>query len=227
MHQSFVTTAPPPPHTHTYGDGRIAGLICGAVTFWVFPQCRVSAGLVMLSKYTPVEFTIIKGCSTGLWLMKTPRFPRRWRGGGWSGGAAGGSRGYKWLLHNALTHYKIHTFCFTAFSPIGDCVLQSKKWAASWQNQQNGMCTSEDSDQPGYPPSLIRVFAVHMKKAWVLSYPLNAQRRLWSDWADAQADLSLRWAHSYFVAFAMRRLKLCKKKKDQLNVNTWTQYTLD
>ena len=51
---------------------------------------------------------------------------------------------------------------------------------------------SEDSDQPGHPPSLIRVFTVCMKKAWVLSYPLSAQRRLWSDWADAQADLSLR-----------------------------------
>ena len=25
----------------------------------------------------------------------------------------------------------------------------------------------EDSDQPGHPPSLVRVFAVHMKKAWV------------------------------------------------------------
>ena len=36
---------------------------------------------------------------------------------------------------------------------------------------------SEDSDQPGHPPSLIRVFAVRMKKAWVLSYPLSAQRR--------------------------------------------------
>ena len=29
-----------------------------------------------------------------------------------------------------------------------------------------------------HPPSLIRVFAVRMKKAWVLSYPLSAQRRL-------------------------------------------------
>ena len=37
---------------------------------------------------------------------------------------------------------------------------------------------SEDSDQPGHPPSLIRVFAVRLKKAWVLSYPLSAQRRL-------------------------------------------------
>ena len=44
------------------------------------------------------------------------------------------------------------------------------------------------------------------KKAWVLSYPLSAQRRLWTDWADAQADLSLRWVHSHFVGFVMRRL---------------------
>ena len=32
---------------------------------------------------------------------------------------------------------------------------------------------SKDSDQLGHPPSLIRVFAVRMKKAWVLSYPLH------------------------------------------------------
>ena len=37
---------------------------------------------------------------------------------------------------------------------------------------------SKDSDQTGHPPSLIRVFAVHMKNHWVLSYPLSAQRRL-------------------------------------------------
>ena len=41
------------------------------------------------------------------------------------------------------------------------------------------------------------VFDVRMKEAWDLSYPLSAERRLWSDWADAQADLSLRWAHSF------------------------------
>ena len=77
------------------------------------------------------------------------------------------------------------------------------KWAATWQNQQCGCAPSEDSDQPGHPPSLIRVFVVRMKKPWVLSYPLSAQRRLWSDWADAQADLSLRWAHTHFVGFVM------------------------
>ena len=60
---------------------------------------------------------------------------------------------------------------------------------------------SEDSDQPGHLPSLIRVFAVRMKKHRVLSYPWSALRRLWSDQADAQADLSLRWAHRPFCWF--------------------------
>ena len=56
--------------------------------------------------------------------------------------------------------------------------------------------------------SVWSVFAVRIKKALVLSYPLSAQRRLWSDWADVQADLSLRWAHSHFVGFVMSRLAL-------------------
>ena len=42
-------------------------------------------------------------------------------------------------------------------------------WAASWQNQQNDCAPSEDSDQPGHPRGLIKVFAVRMKKARVLS----------------------------------------------------------
>ena len=48
--------------------------------------------------------------------------------------------------------------------------------------------------------------SVGMKKAWVLSCPLSAQQRFWLDWVDAQADLSLHWAHSHFVGFVMLRL---------------------
>ena len=59
--------------------------------------------------------------------------------------------------------------------------------------QSNGLCAQADHC----------VFAVRMKKPWVLSNPMSAQRRLWSDWADAQADLSLRWAHTHFVGFVM------------------------
>ena len=53
---------------------------------------------------------------------------------------------------------------------------------------------SQDSDQPGHPSCLIRDFAVHLKKVWVLSYPQSAQRRHWS-------KSSLRTCH--FVGFVM------------------------
>ena len=41
----------------------------------------------------------------------------------------------------------------------------------------------------------IRVFVVRMKKLCILGYPKCAQRRFWSDCANAQTDLNLRWAH--------------------------------
>ena len=77
-------------------------------------------------------------------------------------------------------------------------------WAEPPHDKTNKMACApiKDSDfQTGHPPSLIKVFAVRMKKAWVLSYPMSAQRRLWSDWVDAQAHLSLRWAHLPFCWF--------------------------
>ena len=73
-------------------------------------------------------------------------------------------------------------------------------WAASWQNQQCGCAPSEDSDQIGHPPSLIRVFAVCSMGSYGSKLSSCGQRRLWSDWA-AQADLSLRWVHTHSVGF--------------------------
>ena len=66
------------------------------------------------------------------------------------------------------------------FEDLHDCIGWKRvkqlnaKWATTWQNQQNDCVPSEDSDQPGHPPSLIRVLTVRMKKAWVLSYPMIA-----------------------------------------------------
>ena len=82
---------------------------------------------------------------------------------------------------------------------------------------------SENSDQPGHPPSLIRVFAVCMKKSWILSYPLSAQCRLWSDWVDAQADLSLRWANRSVCWFChevahLEEALTIKKSNNELQV---------
>ena len=57
---------------------------------------------------------------------------------------------------------------------------------------------SEDSDQPEHPPSLIRVFAVRTMGSWGPNISSCGQLRLWSDWADVQADLSLRWEQRPF-----------------------------
>ena len=89
-------------------------------------------------------------------------------------------------------------------------------WAATWQKQQNDCAPSED--HPGRPPSLIKSLCCPHGES--LSYPLSAQRRLWSDWADAQADLSLRWANRHFVGFVMRLLILLCSKGIQLYIYT-------
>ena len=112
----------------------------------------------------------------------------------------------------ATTCIVMHNLYFV-WERWGDRVRRLWTWRCSHHHLSRDMtkltsdcASSENSDQPGHPPSLIRVFAVRMKKAWILSYPLSALRRLWTDWADTQADLSLRWAHTHFVGFVMSRL---------------------
>ena len=101
------------------------------------------------------------------------------------------------------------TFCtlfFTDFVQMNDFqwINRNKQnipvWAALWQNQQNGMCAqrrlrsasaSAQSDQSSL-------------SAWRATQWRHSED--WSDWAYAQADLSLRWAHSHFVGFVMKQL---------------------
>ena len=65
-----------------------------------------------------------------------------------------------------------------------------------------------------------------MRKAWVLSYPLSTQRRLWSDWVDAQADLSLLWAHSHFVGFVMAHLIFQNEVSFEMNKFLFKQWQI-
>ena len=60
---------------------------------------------------------------------------------------------------------------------------------------------NEDSNQPGHPPSLIRVFAVRSVGSQGSKVSSVGQRRLWLDWAYDQADLNLCWAHRWFCWF--------------------------
>ena len=97
---------------------------------------------------------------------------------------------------------------------VNKVTIKKQIWAAAWQNQQNDVHPSKTGISLGHPPSLIRVFAVHMKKHWTLNYLLSAQWRLWSDWADAQADQSslgphvillvLSWGGSYVSQAAVK-----------------------
>ena len=53
---------------------------------------------------------------------------------------------------------------------------------------------------------------------WVVkdSRVFHAHSEDWSDWADAQADLNIRWAHTHFVGFVMSRLTLLVSKVSKL-----------
>ena len=65
---------------------------------------------------------------------------------------------------------------------------------------------SEDSDQPGHPPSLIRGFTVRMNKAWVFSYPLSTQRRLIRLGRCPGSSVFAEHATGHFVGFVMHWL---------------------
>ena len=52
------------------------------------------------------------------------------------------------------------------------------------------------------------------------------QSKDWSDWADAQADLSLRCAHSHFVGFVMRRLKCVSGEDGRVSLKSSGKYHL-
>ena len=105
--------------------------------------------------------------------------------------------------------------CSDVFHVVeNNCVLMnmhelhfSSWYEPSHDKTNNVACApSEDSDQPRHLHSLIRVFAVRSMGSEGPKLSSCGQRRLWSDWADAQADLSPRWAHNHIVGFDMRRL---------------------
>ena len=88
----------------------------------------------------------------------------------------------------------------------------------------NMVCApSEDSDQPGPPLSLIGVFAVHTMGSKGLNVSSCGQQRLCSDWADAQAGLSIRWMHWSFCWFCYEAAHLLCWIASTANNNTETE----
>ena len=108
-----------------------------------------------------------------------------------------------WVFTLGYHFGKFANFLITSDRPI--C---SYRWAATWQNKQNDCASSEESDQPGHPPSLIRVFAVRMKLAthWAHSEDSDQTRQM----------SRLNWVFAghtgHFVGFVMSRLRLISRK---------------
>ena len=70
-----------------------------------------------------------------------------------------------WFLAGPFVYF--HTSCVRTAKALARCAGSPEPslvayvlWAASCQNKQSDRAPSKDSDQPGHPPSLFRVFAV-------------------------------------------------------------------
>ena len=144
---------------HSDQTGQMPRLIC---LRWVHMPCcwfcRTVAHICPSVSFTSLYFLY------SIYYRKNPKHLDTWKTGCnhpkiWK----------RWLFHKVM-HPK--NADWTAVLSV------QKLWAMTWQNQQSECAPSEDSDQLGHPPSLIRVFNVRTKKAWVLSYPLSPQRRL-------------------------------------------------
>ena len=61
--------------------------------------------------------------------------------------------------------------------------------------------TSKDSDQSVQPPNMARVLLYPSLGSLEATEDTCDQRRLWLDWANAQADLSLHWSQKSYCRF--------------------------
>ena len=86
-------------------------------------------------------------------------------------------------------------------------IIDSTVWAVTWQTNKMTVRPAKTQISLGIRP----VWSESSLSAWRKPGSFathSAHSKGWSDWADAQADLSLCWAHSHFVGFVLSRLSL-------------------
>ena len=66
-----------------------------------------------------------------------------------------------WLNKNQMINLSMQFHTLLSKYEIKENIKTEWIWATTWQNQQNECAPSKDSDRPGHPPSLIRVFTVY------------------------------------------------------------------
>ena len=65
------------------------------------------------------------------------------------------------------------------------------------------------TNQPAHARSLLRDVVVRMKKLCIFDYPKCVQWRFWSDCANDEADLNIRWAHMSENQYVFSRCGPC------------------
>ena len=70
--------------------------------------------------------------------------------------------------------YDFNSVYLSGLSGEEQCIQQNKVEPPHDKTNKMICGPGEDSGQPGHPPSLIRVFALRMKKYSVLTYPCSA-----------------------------------------------------
>ena len=104
----------------------------------------------------------------------------------------------------------IHTFAVcTQYVYLSQCMTKLTKWPVRPAMTQISLRVS-----PVWSESSLSAW----KKAWVLCYPMSWQQRLWSDWADAHADLNLRWVHMSFCWFCHAVAHLWNERPEQIPI---------
>ena len=90
-------------------------------------------------------------------------------------GEVGGIRSYRFLII-AFSSKSIR--CFRNYVHAKNVRFKIKIEPLHAKTNEMPCALSEDSEQPGHPPSMIRVFAVRKRKPWILNYPLSGRGRL-------------------------------------------------
>ena len=87
---------------------------------------------------------------------------------------------------------------------------------------------SKDSDQPVHPPNMPKVLVYSSLDSPGAVEGTCDQRRLWSDCADAQADLSLRWSHVFLrICRALAQIPIIRKRFNALSLSLTPLHLVD
>ena len=135
-------------------------------------------------------------------------------------------KGLRWKERIGSPREPIHSFqsrplftrglvCKKANRKSQKCVKTSVEYKPAHDKTYNKTCvTSKDFDQPVLLLSTAGVIVHPSSDSPKAAESTGDHRRLWSDVADAQADLSLRWSHKSFVGFVVRWF-ICKGMDDE------------